>query len=72
MSLLNLVQRTATYNFFEPDYNQLMDDAIDLLKYLKENPANEKESTHRAMKGLFWEVIMRVANINQFQSKTKN
>lgn len=72
MSLLNLVQRTATYNFFEPDYNQLMDDAIDLLKYLKENPANENESTHRAMKGLFWEVIMRVANINQFQSKTKN
>lgn len=72
MSLVNIVQRISTYSFFEPDYKQLIEDAIDLLNYLKENTANENESNHKAMKGLFWEVIMRIATINQFQSKTKN
>ena len=72
MSLLNIVPRISMYSFIEPDYNQLIDDSIDLLRYLKENPSNESNQNHRAMKGLFWDVIIRIVNINQFQSKTKN
>lgn len=72
MSLLNIVQRISTYSFFEPEYSQLIDDSIDLLKYLKENPSNEADQNHRPMKALFWDIVMRIAYINQFQSKTKN
>lgn len=69
MNLVNIVQRVSTYSFIEPDYSTLIDDTIDLLKYLKENPSTEKEANHRPMKNMFWDVIMRIANINQFQSK---
>lgn len=72
MSLKNIVQRTSTYAFFEPEYTQVIDDATDLLSYLKDNISNESDPNHKAMKNLFWEVIMRIANFNQFQSKTKN
>lgn len=71
MALVNIVQRTSTYGFFEPDYTTLIDDAIDFLKYLKENPSSETEANHRSMKNMFWDVVMRIAYINQFQSKTK-
>lgn len=71
MSLLHIVQRVSTYNYIEPEYSQVIEDAVDLLNYLKENPASESDPHHRNLKGLFWEVIMKVANINQFQSKNK-
>lgn len=71
MSLLHIVQRISTYNFFPPEYSQIIEDAIDLLGYLKENPSSENEENHRAMKGMFWEVIMRIANYNSFQGKIK-
>lgn len=72
MSLIHIVQRISTYNFVQPEYHQLVEDTIDLLNYLKDNPSSESEQNHKAMKGLFWEVVMRVANFNSFQSKYKS
>lgn len=72
MSLIRIVQRVSTYNFVQPEYKQIMDDAIDLLNYLKENPSSENEGNHRAMKAMFWDVIMRIANYNSFQGKNKD
>ena len=72
MSLLHIVQRVSTYNFFQPEYTQVIEDTIDLLNFLKENPSGENDQNHRAMKGMFWDVIMRIANYNSFQSKNKD
>ena len=72
MSLIPIVQRVSTYNFVQPEYHQVIDDTIDFLRYLKENPSSENEHNHRAIKGMFWEVIMRIANFNSFQAKNKD
>lgn len=72
MSLRNIVQRISTYNFFQPEYQDVMDDAIELFKYLKENPSAESEVSHKGMKSLFWEVIMRIANYNSFQGNKRD
>ena len=71
MSLLHIVQRISTYSFVQPEYTQLIEDMVDLLNYLKENPSSETEQNHKAMKNLFWDVVMRIANCNSFQSKNK-
>lgn len=72
MSLIRIVQRVSTYNFIPPEYHQLMDDTIDLFNYLKENPSSENEQNHRAMKNMFWDIVMRIANYNSFQGKNKD
>lgn len=72
MSILHIVQRVSTYNFVQPEYTQLIEDAVDLLNYLKENPSSTNEQNHRAIRGLFWDVVMRIANYNCFQGKTTN
>lgn len=69
MSLISIAQKASTFQFIEPDYEEVIDVAIDLLKYLKENPSSELENTHRALKNLFWDVIMRIASINSFTTQ---
>ena len=68
MSLLSIARKASTFQFAEPEYDQVIEVTIELLNYLKENPSSES-CHHRPLKNLFWDVIMRIARINNFSSQ---
>ena len=67
-SIQKIAQNVAIYNFTQPTYEQVISDTIDLFKYLKGNPSDTNNDTHKAIKSLFWELVMRTADANSFSS----
>ena len=65
-NIIEISQKIATFPFNEPSYEELVETAIEVLRYLQTNPQDVENPQFRPIKGLFWEVIMRVANVNQF------
>lgn len=64
--IAQIAGRVGSYKFVNPDYKTLIQDTIELLEYLKENPSKDTEVTFRPTKSLFWELVMRIAESNMF------
>lgn len=66
MSFLAISQEVATYPYQEPSYDRLIDTFQQFLTCLKANKQTKESSQYRAIKGLFWDLAMRIASENQF------
>lgn len=66
MSFLTISQEVSAYPYQEPSYDQLIDTFKTFLDCLKESKQTKESLQYRPIRGLFWELVMRVANENQF------
>lgn len=64
--MIKIAQHAATYQFKQPEYEEVVDDLIEMLKILKKNTVQEGDPIHQPVKNLFWTLTMRVASLNSF------
>lgn len=69
MSFLAISQEVSTYPYQEPSYDQVLETFQKFLHCLKTSKQTKESPQYRAIKGLFWELAMRIAAENQFVDK---
>lgn len=68
-TVLKIAQSVASYDYIAPRYVDVVDDLIELLAYLKLEPVSRTENIHHCMETLYWNLIARVADFNEFKLK---
>lgn len=66
-SIIKVAQSVASYEFGGANYEQVCDDLIEIATYLKQNKSDPSNDIHKAVRSLFWNIVMRVAEDNSFK-----
>lgn len=68
-SIIRVAQSVASYEFGGVTYNQLCDDMIEMVTYLKMNKSSPNSEIHKAVKSVYWNIVMRLADENSFKKE---
>lgn len=68
-SIIKVAQSVASYEFGGASYEQVCDDLIELATYLKQNKSQPSSDIHKAVRSLYWNIVMRLAEENSFKKE---
>lgn len=68
MSIVKVAESVCRYNLEKVDYKQVSDDAINLMTFLKDNKCKKGDQIYTTVKSIFWNVVMKMAEENEFRS----
>lgn len=71
-NLIKIAQEVATYQFKIPEYEDVIKTFKELLDYLQTHPTSPQDNYHQATKNLYWTLVIKISDFNQFRKDNNN